>query len=595
MLDLLYGAWRRGARLSSPACLLLACLLIIPMTAARSSAPAVPVQNLIDRYLVAWVEFYPTRAFARGNAGSALRFEDYSAERLSQWQRLNVEVLAQAQRLISVSLPMDTRVDLRALIRQIGHELGHWREDSPLALQADWYAGQIAQALTHLLVREQLTTAERVAALRVRLSGVQRLCKTGVQSLRGGGHERTRLALRSLAAAENFYRNGLPDIVRDWLAGDAFAELAAEIERTVQSIAALRQHVEDEVLPSTVADSGIEGYAAKLYRRSDGLETPASLGRAAREEVRTVRGLMVAEARRWWQLERDAELPADESRLLDQALEAMERDRQDRSQAFLREFRDLTAAAEAFVKTNDIATVPQPTTLRIALSPAHFAGAAVGGVYPPGPFARDADTLFYLPYIPDSADDGARADFYRSFNSHFNAMILSHEMFPGHYLQYKVAATQAPAVRTLFSDGAYVEGWGTFSEELMLDAGWADNAPLTRLAHLRKRLENATRAYVSVMVNTESWGESAVRDFAVTQGLLAPQFATNLWHRVVTTPMQITDYFRGYRRFVALWKQHRERAVLSDREWVDAVLRAGPVVMTDLPGILEREVADAAR
>jgi len=239
--------------------------------------------------------------------------------------------------------------------------------------------------------------------------------------------------------------------------------------------------------------------------------------------------------------------------------------------------------------------VPQPTTLRTELSPAHFAGAAVGGVYSPGPFAPDADTLFYVPSIPDSAADEARAGFYRSFNTHFNTMILSHEMFPGHYLQYKVAVRHAPAVRTLFSDGAYVEGWGTFSEELMLDAGWAGNAPLTRLAHLRKRLENATRAYVSVMVNTAGWGEDEVRDFAVTEGLLAPQFATNLWHRVVNTPMQIPNYFRGYRRFIDLWQQHRERAVLTDREWVDAVLRAGPVAMTDLPGILERRMADARR
>lgn len=592
MLSLL-SVRRRGPLFRVAAVPGLVWLLCMPMAGAM---PAVQVQNLVDRYLVAWTGFYPTGAFARGNAGSALRFEDYGDERLSQWLRVNRELAAEAQDLAATALPGDAAVDLRVLRRQLAEEVAAWREDQPLQRQAGWYAGQVSQALTHVLVREQLTTDERVAALRARLLGVQRLCATGVQSLRGGGRERTRLALSSLAASEGFYRDGLPGIVRGWVTEDAFAGIAAELERTAESIATFRRHIEDEVMPATVADSGIgaDVYAAKLSRQSDGLETPASLGEAARQEVRTVRGLMVEEAHRWWRAGHDSEAPTDEDHLVNLALEAMEKDRQDSAGAFLREFRDLTAAAEGFVKANGIATVPQPTTLRTELSPAHFAGAAVGGVYPPGPFAPDADTLFYVPSIPDSAADDARTGFYRSFNTHFNTMILSHEMFPGHYLQYKVAVMHAPAVRTLFSDGAYVEGWGTFSEELMLDAGWAGNAPLTRLAHLRKRLENATRAYVSVMVNTQGWGESEVRDFAVTEGLLAPQFATNLWHRVVNTPMQIPDYFRGYRRFVDLWQEHRQRGALSDREWVDAVLRAGPVAMTDLPGILQRKRIGAA-
>lgn len=112
----------------------------------------------------------------------------------------------------------------------------------------------------------------------------------------------------------------------------------------------------------------------------------------------------------------------------------------------------------------------------------------------------------------------------------------------------------------------------------MLDAGWAGNAPLTRLAHLRKRLENATRAYVSVQVNMAGWEEEAVIKFAREEGLLAPQFATNLWQRVVNSPLQITDYFTGYRQFKILYGNYLAGAAnRSSKVWVDAVLRAGPL------------------
>ena len=163
-------------------------------------------------------------------------------------------------------------------------------------------------------------------------------------------------------------------------------------------------------------------------------------------------------------------------------------------------------------------------------------------------------------------------------------MIISHEMFPGHYLQYKVAVSEAPAVRSLFSNGAYIEGWGSFVEELLLDAGWADNVPLTRLAHLRKRLENATRATVSVQVHTAGWGQEQVLTFAREEGLLAPQFAENLWQRVVNSPLQITDYYVGWAEFQTLYVA-REDGPLID--WVDAVLRAGPVPLDLLSPLLE--------
>ncbi|EED31722.1 hypothetical protein NOR53_3571 [gamma proteobacterium NOR5-3] len=77
--------------------------------------------------------------------------------------------------------------------------------------------------------------------------------------------------------------------------------------------------------------------------------------------------------------------------------------------------------------------------------------------------------------------------------------------------------------------------------------------------------------------------------FAREEGLLAPQFATNLWQRVVNSPLQITDYFTGYRAFGRLYREYLESA---DDEptylWVDAVLRAGPLPMTLLEAELNR-------
>ncbi len=559
-------------------------LFLLPMLLSGGSVAA---QNdgakLISQYIAAWREFYPSAAFAYGDVAAAEAFEDYSESRTANWLSLNKTTADDLQALLGSAEPgagIDTerRIDLQVLLGQAEDELENWREDRPLTHQPQWYAEQISQAMTHLLVRDQLSGRDRSAALRARLKGVQQLCRTGMQNLIGGNALRTQTALRTLEGTRAFYAGNLRRLTASW---PEASDLEKAIAQSVSAINALEEHLRTEIMPTAplTAAMDADNYAAKLSRRTSGLFTPEKLSVAAGAEMAAVRGLMILQAKRWHQSRpASAASAGPDAQILATAIAAMEADRKENSADFLKSFSDLTFAAQRFVEDQQIASIPKPTTLLIELSPAHFSGAAVGGVYPAGPFAPEAETLFYVPSIPDSAAPAAREGFYRSFNTHFNTMIMSHEMFPGHYLQYKVAVTQAAPLRSLFANGAYVEGWGSFAEELMLDAGWADDAPLTRLAHLRKRLENATRAYVSVQVNTSGWGESKVLAFARDEGLLAPQFAKNLWQRVVNSPLQITDYFSGYQQFRRLFTTYQKSPQYDGpRDWVDAVLRAGPI------------------
>ncbi len=548
-------------------------------------------QALIDDYIEAWADFYPTAAFAYGDVTAAAAFETYSETVTVQWLALNEATTVEAQTLLNAgAVNPATRIDLQVLLAQTQNELADWSEDQPVTGQPQWYSEQVSQALTHLLVRDQLSSAARSDALVARLMGVRQLCDEAVLQLRGGNEMRTETALRTLSGTREFYAGNLKVLTAEWPDVEGKPANEEAIDQAVKAIARLEQHLREVVLPKASASVAIdaEHYAAKLARRTSGLYTPASLLAAAGQEMKAVRRLMIAQAKRWRATLFAAEtVNGTPEEALTVALAAMEADRENNSADFLTSFRSLTLEAEQFVEERHVATVHKPTTLIIALSPTHFSGAAVGGVYPTGPFAPESDTIFYVPSIADSADPVAKEGFYRSFNTHFNTMIMSHEMFPGHYLQYKVAVTHAPPARSLFANGSYVEGWGSFSEELMLNAGWADNAPLTRLAHLRKRLENATRAYVSVQVNTAQWSQDQVLVFARDEGLLAPQFAKNLWQRVVNSPMQITDYFTGHQHFRRLFDDYNTHSRNAGiQRWVDAVLRAGPVPPVMLDSLL---------
>ena len=538
------------------------------------------LNDTIESYIQTWAGFYPSKAFRNGLRAAAWEFEDFSGNRVGEWIAYNRRTLDMLEARSDLS--DNEQIDMRVLRRQTRRELERWQHDMVLVNQPVWYAGIISQALTYILVREQFTPEEKLDAVLQRLKGVQSLCNLGITNLRNGSGERTRRAVEVLERTKTFYRDSLPELMRDWSRRNQHVQVTQVINDTVNTVDALLRHIRETVLPDASIPDRLDDrdYERKLRIYTDSDLTPAQLRDSAAAEIEEVRRLMAIEAEAWWNEQgSDSPMPADENELLEAVMAEMERARSDNRSDFLNLFRELTDRAERFLVQNDLATVPLPRTIYVGLSPDHFSGAAYGGVYAAGPFNPGADTLFYLPSIPDDSTPEQKNGFYRSFNDHFNTMIIAHEIYPGHYLQLKVAAGAAPALRTLFANGVYVEGWGTFSEELMLDAGWDDHNRLTRLAHLRKRLENATRAYVSVMVHVHDWDKDQLMEFAVARGLLPPQFALNLWVRVMNNPLQIPSYFLGFHGFRKLWQE--EQARLGDsfttREFVDSVLQAGPI------------------
>ncbi len=561
------------------------CVLI---TTCRSTE--LTMNQLAQDYISEWIEFYPSRAFAAGHLDSAHRFESISRERIKSWVEYNKEVLMSLE-----ALPIDSKADEGAdadlLRRQILDELDRWGEGRSLETSPMYYVGLVSQALTHILARDDLEPEDKFKAIEARLVGIRTVCAQGTLLLKDGRPRTTERSLPVLEASARFLETNLVQIAGEWTDDPLPETFVILCEGAADDVRTLAAHIKQRILPAaSLPDSmGRKNYAKKLEISTGTNMTPEELAKISLQEIKEVRGLMQELAGAYWikQYPR-MDVPEDFSVLVGKAIDDMEENRESSQQDFLRLFKDLIGRAEEFVKDKKIATLPAEKTLFTALSPSHFAGAAVGGVYAAGPFNPGAKTLFYLPTIPDDAPEEAKEGFYRSFNNHFNTMIITHEIFPGHYMQSKIASTNPHLVRALFSDGLYVEGWATLCEVITLDAGWNGFDPLDRLAHLRKRLENATRAYTSVQVHCFGWDQEKVARFAEEEGLLAPQFALNLWDRVTGSPLQLVSYFLGFRKFTELLEKEKARlgTEFNLRDFSDAVLTAGAVSIDLLPDFI---------
>jgi hypothetical protein len=561
---------------------LLPGLLMLP-----PSTLAAGIGETIDEYLDHWVAFYPSQAFNEGLVSAAQRFETYSGEKISAWLALNHRV-ERALNPLPDGTSLEERVDAQVLLRRVRLELERWEHDRPLSHQPQWYTGQVAEALTRVLVSDKLSPTEKHRAVRNRLEGIRSLCRLGVEKLVTGSPSETISSFNSIEQSIVFYRDKLHSALVQSGIDQADGPLDGAIAETVRQMRRLADHIHEEIEPNaTLPDTlGRENYRRKLAVYSDGSLVPESLATLALAEIGTVRAMMLELAAAWWnETNPGLESPRDTA-ILDAALAAMEEDRAQNRREFLEVFQAETRASIRFVAEKDLATLPKNLNVVVDQLPDHSPYATIGVVLPPGPFDPDASTLLYLPSIPDDAPKERREGFYRSFNNHFNRMIISHEIFPGHDMQFKIGLEHASRVRALFSNPYLSEGWASIAETVMLDAGWGGGDRLTRLAHLRKRLENATRAYLSVMVHAEGWGREQVIGFASTQGLLPPQFAANLWDRVSNPDraLQLTTYFAGSHGIRELWQREKER--LGDdfvqKQFIDRVLRAGAVPISTL-------------
>src|SRR5205814_9877282 len=119
--------------------------------------------------------------------------------------------------------------------------------------------------------------------------------------------------------------------------------------------------------------------------------------------------------------------PKDNPQLLRRLFERIAADHGKTAEDALAQWRTNATAIDKFVHERKIMTLPDPLTLIVDLSPAFFVGQSVGGVYPPGPYAPDAQTILFLPTPSRDGPPEQREAFFRDFNEHFNKMIVPHE------------------------------------------------------------------------------------------------------------------------------------------------------------------------
>lgn len=552
---------------------------MLPLLLAVTISTSAGIPSLVNGYLDRYFQTFPTRATEAGRHDFDLALEDLSPANRAAWVRFNRdtrEALATAMRQPGVAT--DDRIDAEMLVAEIDRELHDWTvlkrpERNPL-----FWTGLMANATVFLLVRDDLPLPERLARAAARARLLPRLAGQAQDALAATppaliAPELCRIAAGQAQAAAAFYRDGFPragggDAAALRAAGATAADGLARLATFLNALAA--RATGDPRLGHDYADTFRLG--TRVTEPVEAVLARAEADLAAKRQEAAAYGRSV-----WSTVMNGQPMPSGDAPLLRALFDRVARDRDTNLDEYVANWNRNVRELDRFVHERRLMTLPDPLTLTVRRSPSYFVGQSVGGVYAAGPYAPEGQTLLFLPVPPDSASAAERDAFYRDFNRNFNRMIAAHELIPGHYVQLKVAARQPRKVRAVFPDPVYVEGWGTFCERAMLDEGWA--GPLPRLAHLKKQLENISRAIVDIRVHTGRMSRDEVIRFVEDEALQDDQFARNMWTRAITDSPQLTFYYLGYREVMDVYEAARtaQGAAFTLRGFLDGMMAMGPV------------------
>lgn len=201
---------------------------------------------------------------------------------------------------------------------------------------------------------------------------------------------------------------------------------------------------------------------------------------------------------------------------------------------------------------------------------------------------RSAGKAFYQQPAPDGSRPGI---FYvnlydmRAMPTYQLEALAHHEGIPGHHMQIAIAQEldSIPKFRKYGGYGAYVEGWGLYSEYLPKEIGFYDD-PYSDFGRLAMELWRACRLVVDTGIHAKKWTREEAIEYYRENTPNAESDCIKMVERHIVMPGQATAYKIGMKTILDLRKEAKEslQQDFDIKEFHDVILLEGALPLNIL-------------
>jgi hypothetical protein len=203
-----------------------------------------------------------------------------------------------------------------------------------------------------------------------------------------------------------------------------------------------------------------------------------------------------------------------------------------------------------FIVDKKIVSLKSRDNLKVIPTPAFMRGIfSVAGFHSAPPLDPKAEAQYWVtPIDPKMSEDRAESKL-REYNNWVLKWLTIHEALPGHYVQAEHANEIEPVTRrltrSLFGNGAYVEGWAEYIAQVMMQQGFADNDPRYRISYLKVWLRAIGNTILDVRMQTMGMTDDEAMSFMMNDAFQTRAEADGKLQRAKLSSTQLPTYFVG--------------------------------------------------
>ncbi len=272
-----------------------------------------------------------------------------------------------------------------------------------------------------------------------------------------------------------------------------------------------------------------------------------------------------------------------ENRIIGEVLEKVsaEHPRRDQLQAAIEA--DLASITQ-FIREKKIVSLSARQNLKVMPTPPFMRGIySVAGFQSAPPLEPQAEAQYWVTPIDPQMPEAKAESKLREYNNFTLKWLSIHEALPGHYIQYEHLNSLQPErrrlLRSLYANGAYVEGWAEYIAQVMMDEGFLDNDPRFRLMMRKIRLRLLANAILDVRMQTMGMTDEQAMELMTRDAFQTQAEADGKLLRAKLSSVQLPTYYVGLREWLAFRKRYQAAAGKNFDllKFHDAVLDQGPL------------------
>ncbi|WP_210418709.1 DUF885 domain-containing protein [Aliikangiella coralliicola] len=415
-----------------------------------------------------------------------------------------------------------------------------------------------------ILNTEYKPLEERLRAISTRLDQVSAYYQAAIDNITVPTIEHTELAIQQNTGALSIFEKSIPESVESSTLSKA--EKDAFTPKLEKAVAAINGYINWlKAKKEKIADGGARDFriGESLYEQKFKHDIVSDYSakelyqKALTAKQNLHQEMIKITTQLWPKYFPDTQIPAEPLVAVKQLIDHLSVKHVKRSD-FVNEVKRQMPIIEKFIIEKDLLDMDPSRPLVIRETPEYQRGIAGASVNAPGPYDATANTYYNVTPLDHYTEEQAES-YLREYNHWILQILNIHEAMPGHYTQLLHANKSPSLIKSIFGNGAMIEGWAVYSERMMLEAGYANDEPEMWLMYSKWNLRVVMNTILDYSIQVLGMTREDGLNLLMNEAFQERTEAEGKWRRATLTQVQLTSYYNGYAEIYAFREEMKNK------------------------------------